>query len=401
MHDPDETDPADRVPPALAVPRPVRVAAEWSWRLLVIAAAIVAAALLANRLKLLLLALFVALLVAALLAPAVRWAQRVTWGRRGFATLTVLVLCLALLVGVVTLLAVEVSSQVNDLSDKFTDGLHQIRTWLRDTFGVDDARIQQWVQQVVDQIRANRESLLSGALSGTRIALEVLSGAAIALFATVFFLLDGERIWAWLVSLFPQRSQAGVREAGSRSWAVLTAYVRATVIIAFVDAVAIGIALAILRVPLALPLAVLVFFGAFVPIVGAFVTGFVAVVVALAARGPVIALLVLLAIVVIQQVEGHLLQPLLTGRLVRLHPLGVVLAVTAGSVLAGLVGAIVAVPLAAVLTTVLGYYGALARAPVDALAVEPTPEATGRATGDTPVDAGPAADAEPAERGSS
>jgi predicted PurR-regulated permease PerM len=220
-------------------------------------------------------------------------------------------------------------------------------------------------------------------------------------FATVFFLLDGERIWAWLVSLFPQRSQAGVREAGSRSWAVLTAYVRATVIIAFVDAVAIGIALAILRVPLALPLAVLVFFGAFVPIVGAFVTGFVAVVVALAARGPVIALLVLLAIVVIQQVEGHLLQPLLTGRLVRLHPLGVVLAVTAGSVLAGLVGAIVAVPLAAVLTTVLGYYGALARAPVDALAVEPTPEATGRATGDTPVDAGPAADAEPAERGSS
>src|SRR6478672_7322107 len=163
MHDPDETDPTDHVPPALAVPRPVRVAAEWSWRLLVIAATVVAAALLANRLKLLLLALFVALLVAALLAPAVRWAQRVTWGRRGFATLTVLVLCLALLVGVVTLLTVEVSSQVNNLSDTFTDGLHQIRTWLRDTFGVDDARIQQWVQQVVDQIRANRESLLSGA----------------------------------------------------------------------------------------------------------------------------------------------------------------------------------------------------------------------------------------------
>src|SRR6476660_2111271 len=161
MHDPDETDPAARVPPALAVPRPVRVAAEWSWRLLVIASAVVAAALLANRLKLLLLALFVALLVTALLAPVVHRAQRVTWGRRGFATLVVLVLCIALLVGVVSLLAVEVSSQVNALSDTFTDGLDQIRSWLRDTFGVDDARIQQWVQQVVDQIRANRESILS------------------------------------------------------------------------------------------------------------------------------------------------------------------------------------------------------------------------------------------------
>jgi putative heme transporter len=379
MSDPEHADPADRVPPALAVPRAVRVAAEWSWRLLAIAAAVVAVALLANRLKLLLLALFVALLVAALLAPVVQRAERVTGGRRGWATLAVLVLCIVLLVGVLSLLAVEVSSQVNQLSDKFTDGLDQIRSWLRDTFNVDDARIQQWVQQVVDQIRSNRESLLSGALSGTRIALEVLSGAAIALFATVFFLLDGERIWAWVVSLFPQRSQGGVREAGSRSWRVLTAYVRATMIIAVVDAVAIGTALAILRVPLALPLAVLVFFGAFVPIVGAFVTGFVAVVVALAARGPLVAVLVLVAIIVIQQVEGHLLQPLLTGKLVKLHPLGVVLAVTAGSVLAGLVGAIVAVPLAAVLTTVIGYYGGLARAPTDVLAATPTPEALGPA----------------------
>jgi predicted PurR-regulated permease PerM len=354
--------PADDGASHLDVPRPVRVAAEWSWRLLVIAGAVVATLLLANRLKVLLLALFVALLVSALLAPAVRVVQRGVRGSRGAATAIVLVLCMALLVGLVSVLTVEASGQFSDLSSKFGDGIHQIRGWLRDTFGVDETRLQQYVQDVVDAVKANRGGLLAGALSGTRIAFEVLSGAAIALFATVFFLLDGRQIWSWLVSLFPRRSRPGITEAGGRSWLVLTAYVRGTVLIAFVDAVSIGIALALLRVPLALPLAVLVFFGAFVPIVGAFVTGFVAVVVALAGRGPLVAIAVLVAIIVVQQVEGHLLQPLVMGRLVRLHPLGVVLAVTAGTVLAGLVGAVVAVPLAAVLTTVFGYYAGLARA---------------------------------------
>jgi len=354
--------PADDGASHLDVPRPVRVAAEWSWRLLVIAGAVVATLLLANRLKVLLLALFVALLVSALLAPAVRVVQRGVRGSRGAATAIVLVLCIALLVGLVSVLTVEASGQFSDLSSKFGDGIHQIRGWLRDTFGVDETRLQQYVQDVVDAVKANRGGLLAGALSGTRIAFEVLSGAAIALFATVFFLLDGRQIWSWLVSLFPRRSRPGITEAGGRSWLVLTAYVRGTVLIAFVDAVSIGIALALLRVPLALPLAVLVFFGAFVPIVGAFVTGFVAVVVALAGRGALVAIAVLVAIIVVQQVEGHLLQPLVMGRLVRLHPLGVVLAVTAGTVLAGLVGAVVAVPLAAVLTTVFGYYAGLARA---------------------------------------
>src|SRR5262249_35803117 len=156
-----------------------------------------------------------------------------------------------------------------------------------------------------------------------------------------------ENIWAWCVRLFPRSSQNGVHEAGERSWQVLTGYVRGTVLIAFVDAVSIGVVLAILRAPLAVPLAALVVVGALVPSAGAFASGFVAGVVAPAPRGPVVALLVLVAIIVIQQVEGHLLQPLVTGRFVRLHPLGVVAAVTAGSVLAGLVGAVVAVPLAA------------------------------------------------------
>jgi predicted PurR-regulated permease PerM len=284
---------------------------------------------------------------------------------RGFATSVVLILAITVLALLVSALAVQIGNSLTDLSDKFSDGLTQIRDWLRDTFGIDDATLQRYLQEAWDAIQSNRNGILSGALSGTRIALEVLSGTAIALFATVFLLLDGPNIWRWCVRLFPRRSQQGVHEVGERSWLVLTAYVRGTVLIAFVDAVSIGLALAILRVPLAVPLAALVFVGAFVPIVGAFVSGFVAVVVALAARGPVVALLVLAAIIIVQQVEGHLLQPLVMGRLVRLHPLGVVVAVTAGTVLAGLVGAVVAVPLAAVLVTVFGYYSARSAPPAE------------------------------------
>jgi putative heme transporter len=368
-----EADLPDTRPSHLAVPRQVRVAADWAWRALVIAAAVLALLLLADRLKLLILAVFVAMLLTALLMPAVRWVQRRTRSSRGFATSIVLLLTVVVVVTLVTMLAVQVGSSVGDLSDKFTDGLGQIRSWLRDTFGIDDARLQQYLQEAWDAVQSNRDGILSGALSGTRIALELLSGTAIALFATVFLLLDGENIWAWCVRLFPRSSQNGVHEAGERSWQVLTGYVRGTVLIAFVDAVSIGVVLAILRVPLAVPLAALVFVGAFVPIVGAFVSGFVAVVVALATRGPVVALLVLVAIIVIQQVEGHLLQPLVTGRFVRLHPLGVVAAVTAGSVLAGLVGAVVAVPLAAVLTTVFSYYNGRSRPPDPAAAPSPAP----------------------------
>ena len=351
------------VPPHADVPRPVRVAAEWSWRLLVIAGAVVAVLLLMNRMKLVFLAVFVGLLLSALLAPGVRWVQRVTRGSRGLATALVLVAGLAALAGIAALLTLEISGTFSDLSSQFSAGLTQIRVFVRDNFGIDDVTLQDYVQRAWKTLQDNRSSLLSGALSGATLALEVLSGAAVAFFTTVFFLLDGERIWGWCVSLLPRHSQADVRTVGARCWLVLTAYVRGTVLIAFTDGVAIGLAVAALGVPLAVPLGVLVFFGAFVPIVGAFVTGFVAVVVALAAKGLFAAVAVLVAILVVQQVEGHILQPLVMGRFVSLHPLGVVLAVTAGSVLAGLVGAVVAVPAAAVLTTVFGFYGRRAREP--------------------------------------
>jgi putative heme transporter len=340
----------------LEVPRQVRVAADWSWRLIVIGVVVVALLELAYLLKLVVLSIFVATLLTALLAPAVRWFQRHLGGSRGWATVVVVLLVLAVLAGLVALLSLQLKGSLTDLDDKFADGLTQIRVWVRNTLGVNDATVQSYIQKAQAAIKSHQSGLVSGALSGTRILLQVLSGAAIAAFATIFLLLDGEQIWAWCVRLFPRRGRDDVHQAGLLSWQVLTSYVRGTVVIAFVDAVSIGLAVEILRVPLAVPIAVLVFFFAFIPIVGAFVSGFVAVVVALAANGVVTALLVLAAIILVQQVEGHLLQPLLMGRLVRVHPLGVVVAVTVGSVLAGLVGAVVAVPLVAVTSTVLGYY---------------------------------------------
>ncbi|HEX6577792.1 MAG TPA: AI-2E family transporter, partial [Jiangellaceae bacterium] len=165
----------------------------------------------------------------------------------------------------------------------------------------------------------------------------------------------GDRIWAWLVRLFPRVARPRVDGAGKLAWRTLTQYVRGTVLVALFDGTLITILLLILGVPLALPLGVLVFFGAFVPLVGAFVTGALAVLVALVANGLVAALIVLAGIIAIQQLEGHVFQPFVLGRMVRVHPLAVVIAVAVGAYTAGIIGAVVAVPIVAVANTVLTY----------------------------------------------
>jgi predicted PurR-regulated permease PerM len=197
-------------------------------------------------------------------------------------------------------------------------------------------------------VSANSSRLVSGALGVASTAADVASGLFIALFSTFFFLSTGGRIWAWVVTLFPRSARPRVEGAAVHAWATLTAYVRATVIVAAVDAIGIGAAAAILRVPLAVPIAVLVFLGAFIPIVGAFLTGVVAVLVAFVSQGPVVALIMLGAVILVQQIEAHILQPFLLGRAVEVHPLAVILGIGAGVLVAGIVGALFAVPLVAV-----------------------------------------------------
>jgi predicted PurR-regulated permease PerM len=197
--------------------------------------------------------------------------------------------------------------------------------------------------------------LTAGAVSTATTVGHVLAGFFLVLFATFFFLKDGRAIWSFLIGLLPRSARDAMEQAGEYSWRTLIAYVRATVLVAFVDAMGIGLALYFIGVPLALPLSALVFLGAFIPVVGATLSGAVAVLVALVAKGPVAALLVLAAVIAVQQLEGHILQPLLLGRAVALHPLGVIVALAAGVVLAGIVGALVAVPLVAVVNTAVRY----------------------------------------------
>jgi predicted PurR-regulated permease PerM len=203
---------------------------------------------------------------------------------------------------------------------------------------------QKWVTD-------HRSTLTTGALSTATTAIDVLASTFLVLFTTFFFLRDGRRIWRFLVNLLPVAAREPLASAGEQSWQTLVAYVRATVLVAFIDAVGIGIGLVGLRVDLAFPLAALVFLGAFIPIIGATLSGTVAILVALVTRGPVIALLVIAVVIGVQQLEGHVLQPAIMGKAVAIHPLAVIIAIATGVVLAGIIGALVAVPIVAVLNT--------------------------------------------------
>jgi putative heme transporter len=349
------------------VPPQIKAAAGWAWRLIVIAIAAALVVYAVLHLKLLFIVLFVAVALTAILVPLRRLFERIGLNR-ALSTTATLLLSIALLVGVFSLLGRALAGQAGEIASAFTQGVSDVREWLQEgPLQLSDARINDYLDQATQAVSDNQSGLLSGAIGVTSTAVEVVTGAFLVLFTVIFFLYDGRGIWNWFVNLFPRKAHESMHEASALGWGSLTGYVRGTAIIALVDAVLIGIGIAIVGVPLALPLAVIVFFGAFIPIVGALVAGFIAVAVALATEGLVAALIVLGIIIAVQQLEGHILQPLVMGKLVKVHPLGVVLSVTAGSVLLGILGAVVAVPIVAVATTVLGYYGSRARARNDAL----------------------------------
>jgi len=350
--------PTPAAPPSVSsrddedVPRGLRIAAAWSWRLLILAAAAAVALWLVGRLKDVLIPLSIALLLSALLAPWARWLHRTAKLPRSLSVALVLIGGIAVVGGVLTLVVTQFVNSFPELTKNAAEGIRTIQDSLRngplhlsnDQFsGMADAT-QNW-------LNTHRDTLTSGALSTATTALDVLASAVLVLFATFFFLRDGGRIWGFLVSLLPTGARGPLGAAGIASWATLVSYVRATVLVAFIDAVGIGMWLAVLRIQLAFPLAALVFLGAFVPIVGATISGAVAVLVALVTDGWVSALLVLAGVIAIQQLEGHILQPLIMGRAVAIHPLAVIVSIATGLILAGIIGALVAVPLVAVLNT--------------------------------------------------
>lgn len=366
-----------RRPAEATVPSGLRTASAWSWRLIVVLVGIYVALYAAAYVAVVVVPVIVALLLAALLQPGAASLVRHGWPR-SLAAVAMLVVGLAVFAGIITLVVERFSAGFTDLVNQVSQGLGQVQTFIVRTFPITKNQLEDAVAQLQQTLVDNRGSIASGALTTAATVGEVITGLLLTLFTLFFFLKDGRSIWLWLIGLFPRDSRAYVDEAGRRSWRTLISYVRATAGVALVDAIGIGIGLAILGVPLVIPLAALVYLGAFIPILGSFLAGSVAVLVALVSKGPVTALIALAVVVLVMQLEGHVLQPLLLGRAVRVHPLAVVLSIAGGFLIAGIFGALIAVPTVACVN-VAGTY--LSRRTEGPRPPEPRPEKARPVTG--------------------
>ncbi|WP_329069699.1 AI-2E family transporter [Amycolatopsis sp. NBC_01480] len=331
------------------IPRGLRVGAALAWRFIVVIAALYAVVWLMGYLSAVVIPVSIALLLSALMAPAV--AKLVAWRfPRGLATGIVLIAGLAVLGGLLTFVITQFSSGLPQLQQQLNNSLNQIKDWLiNGPLHLRQEQIQDFINQAIGFIQNNQSSLTTTALTTAGTIGEILTGFVLTLFVTIFFLAGGDNIYSFLVRGVPARVRRRVDVAGRRGFASLVSYIRATAAVAVVDAVGIGIGLWIVGVPLVIPLATLVFLGAFIPIIGAVLAGGVAVLIALVTKSFIGAVIVLAIVIGVMQLESHILQPLLLGRAVRLHPLAVVLAIAAGLVAAGIAGALLAVPLLAVL----------------------------------------------------
>lgn len=350
------TTPAGDRPVVESVPRSVRLTAAWSWRFLVIVAALAVLVVVLAYAKILWVPVVVALLLTVLLAPV--FDALVVRARlpRGLAAAVCLLGLVAVVGGLLTLAGRQIVQGFADLWDRAVAGFDEALVLLEESpLAIDAEEIDGYLTQVQDQLSANSGTIVSGAVAVTTTVGHVLAGAVIALFCLLFFLKDGPLIWAWLLRLLPSGGRQHAWEASRRGFVTLSSYVRAQILVAFVDAVGIGIGAAVLGLPLVIPLMVLIFLASFIPFVGAIATGAIAVLVALVDQGLGTALWMLAIVLLVQQIEGNVLQPFLLGHAVSLHPVAVVLAVTAGSITAGIIGALLAVPVAATLNTVVLY----------------------------------------------
>lgn len=331
----------------------VRVAAEWCWRLLILVLSVVVIGYISRRLATVVIPVAIALLAAALLVPLVNLLQRLGLPR-AVGVFVALVGSLGVIAGLFTFVIEQIVTGVPQLADEFKTSVHTVQDWLiNGPLHLSTDQINNAGNTIVKTLEQNQSALTSGALTTAAAIGEFLTGAFLTLFILIFFLYGGDQIWNFVTRVVPTPQRERVRTAGRLGFGSLIGFVRATVVVAAVDAIGIGTGLAILSVPLALPLATLVFIGAFIPIVGSLLAGSIAVFLALMTKGLVTALIVLGITIAVMQLESHVLQPLVMGRAVRIHPLAVVLAITTGVVLYGLVGGLLAVPFAAVMNTAI------------------------------------------------
>lgn len=330
-----------------AVPRPLRIAAAYGWRLLLVAAAIGVFIWLVILLKLLVIPLMIGILVTALLWPAFEWMLRHHVPRWAAIALS-LIGTVVVVGGLVWLVVWQVRLELPEVQKSTTEAYDQFVVWLHEgPLQLSDKQISDYLDQGLGILNEQGQALWSGALAIGSTLGHVVTGALLSLFILICLLADGGGIWRWTVKLFPRNARRAVDSAARNGWRTIVNYARTQLFVATIDAVGIGLGAFLLQVPLALPVAVLVFLGSFIPIVGAVATGAIAVFLALVYNGPLIALFMLLVVLAVQQIEGHILQPIMMGSAVKVHPLAVVLVVAGGAMIAGIPGALFAVPLAA------------------------------------------------------
>jgi predicted PurR-regulated permease PerM len=331
------TDGAPSVPGRHPVTSGMRIAAAWSWRFLVVVAALAILYYGLGYVSEITVPVTIALLLCALLNPVKRFLVDHGW-RPGLAATVVFVGGLLIVAGIITLVVEQFVAGSADLAARVGTGLDTVQTWLvTGPFKVSQDQIDSVVTSIKQAVLDNREAVTSGAVTTATSAGRVLTGLVLVMFILFFFLRDGKKIWDWIVGLAPRRARSQIDGAANRAWWTLGGYVRATVLVAFVDAIGIGLGLVILGVPLAFPLIAFVFLASFIPIIGALLSGVVAVLVALVTVGLVKAIIILIVVIAVQQLEAHVLQPVLA----------VALTITAGVIIAGITGALLAVPLAA------------------------------------------------------
>ncbi|WP_340698810.1 AI-2E family transporter [Cellulosimicrobium funkei] len=338
------------------VPAWLRTTAGWSWRLLMIVAAVALVFFATAQVQLVFVAVFLALVITSVLRPVTDFYSRIM--PRGLATGLAILTALLFFAGLLTYVITSVAGQWQSLAEQFDQGIEQIFDFLENgplpvTITADD--VNGWIDNGRQWLTEHGGDIASQAAASAGSVFEAFAAIALAIFCTVFFLARGKDMWTWFLNQLPSRSRDSWKIAGGAGWYTFSGYARGTVIIALVDGILAGIFLAILGVPLAAPLAVLVFIGAFIPIIGAPLAMIIAAIVALAAKGFLIALIVTIGIALIGQFEGHVLQPLVMGKQVSLHPVVVAIAVTAGTLLAGILGAVVSVPLVAVAWSVFSH----------------------------------------------
>jgi predicted PurR-regulated permease PerM len=337
------------------VPGWLERAAGWAWRLLILGLLIYVLFRLVGMLRVVVLPCVAALLLTALLQPLTQRLRRLGLPALA-ATWCTMLAALAVLAGVATLAATRTSAEYQRLVTDIGHTTSDLQRWLAGApFHLHRAGLEQLSNRLLTFLKQHQSAVAGTVLSGGKIFLELLAGLVLTLFVTFFLLKDGGRIWAWLTSFLGTEARARARGAGTAAWQAMTYYVRGTVAVAAIHAVVIGTALWVMGVPLLLPLVILVFLAAFVPLVGILVAGTLAVAVTLGTRGWVAAVILVAIFILENQLEGHLLQPLVVGRMVRFHPLAIILVLAVGGVAGGIAGAVVAVPTAVALFRAMPY----------------------------------------------